>query len=197
MNAVRLQALHRAPPSSRLCQLWSRTEDLQRVWNRDKTAVWDQVGLSHYWHDGLVMVRDKARLRRGDNDQSSQGHQCSETTLTGESRFHISTPLGIEPGSLMTGSKQGDHWTSGTVYECSEIVGSPQIYNGWLKSVRIFDLSLIEKGVGHFNPEEAYSEPAARLFMSPVSCSKGPFLISDYLYLTHRYLVCVVYLTMV
>jgi hypothetical protein len=37
---------------------------------------------------------------------------CSETTLIGESRFHISTPLGIEPGSLMMGSKQMDHWTS-------------------------------------------------------------------------------------
>jgi hypothetical protein len=45
---------------------------------------------------------------------------CSETSLTGESRFHISTvhtPLGIEPGSLMTGSKRVDHWTSGTMYE--------------------------------------------------------------------------------
>ncbi len=41
--------------------------------------------------------------------------------LAGESRFHISTPLGIEPGSLMTGSKRVDHWTSGTVCECSEI----------------------------------------------------------------------------
>ncbi len=41
-------------------------------------------------------------------------------------RFHISTPLGIEPGSLMLGSKRVDHWTSGTVYECSEIAGSPQ-----------------------------------------------------------------------
>ncbi len=51
---------------------------------------------------------------------------CSETTLTGESRFHISTPLGIEPGSLMTGNKWVDHWTSRTVYECSEIAGSPQ-----------------------------------------------------------------------
>ncbi len=28
--------------------------------------------------------------------------------------------------SLMTGSKRVDHWTSGTVYECSEIEGSPQ-----------------------------------------------------------------------
>jgi hypothetical protein len=46
--------------------------------------------------------------------------------LTGEYRFHISTPLGIEPGSLMTGSKRVDHWTSGTVYERSEIAGSPQ-----------------------------------------------------------------------
>ncbi len=51
---------------------------------------------------------------------------CSETTLTGESRFHISTPLGIEPGSLMTGSKGLTQWTSETVYKCSEIAGSPQ-----------------------------------------------------------------------
>ncbi len=56
----------------------------------------------------------------------TSGHQCSETTLTGKSRFHVSTPLGIEPGSLMTGSKWVDHWTSGTVYECGEIAGSPQ-----------------------------------------------------------------------
>jgi hypothetical protein len=46
--------------------------------------------------------------------------------LTGESRCHISTPLGIEPGPFMMESKRVDHWTSGTVYECSEIAGSPQ-----------------------------------------------------------------------
>jgi hypothetical protein len=46
--------------------------------------------------------------------------------LAGESRFHISTPLEIEPGSLMMGRKRVDHWTSGTLYECSEIAGSPQ-----------------------------------------------------------------------
>jgi hypothetical protein len=84
------------------------------------------VGLSHCRYDDLVTVRDEACLRRGHNDQSRWGHQCSETMLTGESRFHISIPLGIEPGSLMTGSKRVDHWTSGTVYECSEIAGSPQ-----------------------------------------------------------------------
>ncbi len=55
-----------------------------------------------------------------------QIRQCSETTLTGESRSHISTPLGIEPGSLMMGSKRVDHWTSGTVCKCSEIAGSAQ-----------------------------------------------------------------------
>jgi hypothetical protein len=77
-------------------------------------------------YDSLVTVRDEAHLRRGHNDQSRWGHQCSETTLKGESRFHISTPLGIKPGSLMTGSKRVDYWTSGTVSECSEIAGSPQ-----------------------------------------------------------------------
>ncbi len=51
---------------------------------------------------------------------------CSETTPTGESRFHIITPLGIGPTSRMTGSKLVDHWTSRTVCECSENAGSPQ-----------------------------------------------------------------------
>ncbi len=107
------------------CRFWSRKEDLQRGWNWDRRAVWDQAALSHCQHDGLVTVRDEACLRRGHNDQSRRGHQCSKTTLTGESRFYKSTPLWIEPGSLMTGSKRVDHLTSGTVYECSEIAGSP------------------------------------------------------------------------
>jgi hypothetical protein len=66
----------------------------------------------------------------------------SETMLTGESRFHTSTPLGIEPQSLMTGSKGLTHWTSETVYECSEIAGSSHtlhtvgaIYIGAAKSI--------------------------------------------------------------
>jgi hypothetical protein len=101
--AVRLQSLHRAPPSSRLRRLWSRKRDLQRAWNRERRAVWDQVGLSHCWYEGLVMVWDKACLRRGHrNDQSHRGHQCSETTLTGESRFHIRPPRSFEPRSLVT-----------------------------------------------------------------------------------------------
>ncbi len=55
-----------------------------------------------------------------------ENSRVCETTLTGEFRFHISSPLGIEPGSLMTGSKQVDHWTSGTEYKCSGIAGSLQ-----------------------------------------------------------------------
>ncbi len=51
----------------------------------------------------------------------------SEALLTGESRFHTSTRLGIEPRSLMTGSKLVVHWTSETWCDCSEITGSPQI----------------------------------------------------------------------
>jgi hypothetical protein len=51
---------------------------------------------------------------------------CSETTLTGESQFHISTPLGFEPESLVTGSKRVIHWISETWWEWSEIAGSPQ-----------------------------------------------------------------------
>ncbi len=80
------------------------------------------ITLSTQWPSDSL---DEARLRRGHIDQSRRGHQCSKTKLTRESLFHISTPLEIKPGSLMTGSKRVDHWTSGTVYECSEIAGSP------------------------------------------------------------------------
>jgi hypothetical protein len=69
-----------------------------------------------------VTFQDEARLRRGHNDQSRRGHQCSETWLTGKSRFHRSTPLGIEHWSLMMGSKRVDHWTSGTVELCVNAV---------------------------------------------------------------------------
>jgi hypothetical protein len=102
------------PPSSQLRWLWSRKGDLQLAWNRDRKAVWDQVGLSHRWHEGLVMVRDEACLRRGHNDdQSRRGHQCSETTLTGESRFQISTPQGIWTCVPCDGKQTGsplDQW---------------------------------------------------------------------------------------
>jgi hypothetical protein len=40
--------------------------------------------------------------------------ECRETTLTGESWFHISSPRQFEPGSLVKGSKWVVHWTSET-----------------------------------------------------------------------------------
>jgi hypothetical protein len=46
---------------------------------------------------------------------------CSETALTGEFQFHISTPWGIKHGSLMMGSKRVDHWT-GQVELCVNAV---------------------------------------------------------------------------
>jgi hypothetical protein len=128
MNAVRLQALHRAPPhpSSQLCRLWSWKEDLQRAWNRDRRAVWDQVGLSHGWHDGLVMVWDEAHLRWGHNDQSCQGHQCSKTTLTGESWFHISTPWGLNPGHSW---REAKGWPTEPVRLCMNAVRLQALHN--------------------------------------------------------------------
>jgi hypothetical protein len=53
---------------------------------------------------------------------------CSETVLTGESRFYTSTPLGFEPGSLMTGSKRVVNWTSETWCEGNEVAGSPHCH---------------------------------------------------------------------
>ncbi len=64
-----------------------------------------------------------------------------ETMLTRESRFHISTPLGIEPGSLMTESKGLTYWTSETVYEAvrlqalHRLVAHPLIYVTFLPSM--------------------------------------------------------------
>jgi hypothetical protein len=101
-------------PSSQLCWLWSWKEDLQRAWNRDRRAVWDQVELSHCWHEGLVTIPVKALLRRGCNDQGSrEGHQCSEITLIGECRFHISNPSGDWKRVLHDGKQTGgplDQW---------------------------------------------------------------------------------------
>ncbi len=86
---------HRAPPQQPTSSVVKPEGRPAASVKRDRKAVWDQVRLSHCWHKGLVTVRDEARLRQGHNDQPCQGHQCSETTLIGESQFHISTPQGI------------------------------------------------------------------------------------------------------
>ncbi len=140
------------PPSSRLCRLWSQKGDLQRAWNRDRKAVWDQVGLSHCRHEGLVMVQDKVCLRRGHDDQSRQGHQCSETMLTEESWFHISTPLGIlNLGPLWREANRLVHWTSETWWESCEIAGSPHhAKSNWQKHPQ--KTGLLVKNVSKFFP---------------------------------------------
>ncbi len=71
-------------------------------------------------------VTDRLEHQDGIGGAVASKGPCSETTLAGESRFHISTPQGIEPRSLMTGSKGLTRWTSETVCECSEIEGSSQ-----------------------------------------------------------------------
>jgi hypothetical protein len=113
------------------------------------------AGLSHCRHDGLVTVRDEACLRQGHiNDQSLRGHQCSKRMLIGESWFHISIPLEIEPGSLMTGSKRLVHRTSETWCECSEIAGSP--HNNLISSACIFQhthTTPIRNNVLYIHPE--------------------------------------------
>ncbi len=69
-----------------------------------------------------VQVKNKPCIRRTGyinliswihpHGSGTQLSNCSETALTRESRFHISTPLGIEPGVLMTGGKWVVQWTS-------------------------------------------------------------------------------------
>jgi hypothetical protein len=58
-------------------------------------------------HFGMKRIRTFKTLK-------IKGTGCSETTLTGESRFHISPPRGFEAESLVAGSKQVVHWTSET-----------------------------------------------------------------------------------
>ncbi len=62
------------------------------------------MGLSHYRHEGLVTVGDEVLLMI--NHVGVTTVEASEATLTGESRFHISTPRGFEPVTLVAGSKQ-------------------------------------------------------------------------------------------
>jgi hypothetical protein len=88
---VRLQALNRAPPQQ---------PTLSVVKPEGKPAASMKLG-----QEGCVRSSGTVTLsaqgpsgswgRSPVDDQSRRGHQCSKTTLTGESRFHISTPQGI------------------------------------------------------------------------------------------------------
>jgi hypothetical protein len=94
-------------------------EDLQQAWNTGQKSCVRSSGIITLsaWRSSGGLGKD--RLRQGHNDQSHQDHRCTDTMLTGESRFHISTPLGIEPGSFTTGR---NGWTTGQVELCMNAV---------------------------------------------------------------------------
>jgi hypothetical protein len=48
----------------------------------------------------------------------------------------------------MTGSKQVDYWTSGTVYECSEIAGSPQFHESLLINYMKMHICIVHSPLG-------------------------------------------------
>jgi hypothetical protein len=102
-NHMRLQALHRAPPQQ-------PTPSVVKPEVRPAASV--KPGQESCVRSrGTVTLSargpsDSCWGRSPVDDQSRRGHQCSETTLTGESRFHISPPRGFEPVTLVAGSKQ-------------------------------------------------------------------------------------------
>jgi hypothetical protein len=90
-NHVRLQALHRAPPQQ-------PTLSVVKPEGRPEASVKPgQEGCVRSSGTVTLLVRGPSDSwgRSPVDDQSHRGHQCSETTLTGESRFHINTPQGI------------------------------------------------------------------------------------------------------
>ncbi len=101
-NYVRLQALHRAPPQQPTLSVVkpegrpaaSVKPGQEGCVRSSGTVTLSRQGPSDSWGQSPV------------DDQSRRGHQCSKTTLTGESWYHISTPRGFEPVSLVAGSKQ-------------------------------------------------------------------------------------------
>jgi hypothetical protein len=105
-NYVRLQALHRTPPQQ---PTLSAVKPEGRPEGRPAANVKPgQEGYVRSIGTVTLSVRGPSDSwgQSPVEDQSHQGHQCSETMLTGESRFHISSPRGFEPVTLVAGSKQ-------------------------------------------------------------------------------------------
>ncbi len=101
-NHVRMQALHRAPPQQPTLSIVKPEEKpaasvkpgQESCVRSSGTVTLSAQGPSDSWGRSPV------------DDQSRRGHQWSETTLTGESRFHISPPRGFEPVTIVAESKQ-------------------------------------------------------------------------------------------
>jgi hypothetical protein len=87
-NHVRLQALHRASPQQLTLSVVkpegrpaaSMKPGQEGCVRSSGTVTLSERGPSDNWGQSPV------------DDQSRRGDQCSETTLTGEFRFHISPP---------------------------------------------------------------------------------------------------------
>jgi hypothetical protein len=143
---MRLQALHRAPPQQQTPSVLKqeggpaasmkpgqKSYVIKLIKSAYTLSAWSLV--KHPLKDdeaaGLHIVGTEPSEAPTEGQQSQwsesrRGHQCSETTLTGGSWFHISTPLGIWTRVSHDGSKRAVYWTSETWWEWSEISGSPQ-----------------------------------------------------------------------
>ncbi len=93
----------------------------RRTCSKHETGTEELCEIKWDYHIGLVTARDEDCHRWGHNDQSRWGHQCSETTLIGESRFHISTPptRGLNLGPSWW---EANRWTTGPVELCMNAV---------------------------------------------------------------------------
>jgi hypothetical protein len=132
------------PPATTMLVVKPKGGPAARNW--DRRAVWDQVGLSHCRYDGVVTVRDEARIRRGHNDPSCQGHQCSKTMQTGESRSHKGTPpRGLNPGPSW---REANGWTTGPLELCMNAVRLQALHNNAIdqKIMVLYDNMLLGSG---------------------------------------------------
>jgi hypothetical protein len=101
-NHVRLQALHRALPQQ-------PTPSVVKPEGRLAASVKPgQEGCVRSSGTVTLLARGPSDSWRRSPvvDQSRRDHQCSETSITGESRFHLSPPRGFEPVTPVAGSKQ-------------------------------------------------------------------------------------------
>ncbi len=135
---VRLQALHRATPQQ-------PTPSVVKPEGRPAASV--KPGQESCVRSSGTVTLSARRPsdswgRSPVDDQSRRGHQCSDTMLTGESQFHISTPPGdLNLWPLVREANRLVHWTSETWWGSCEIAGSPQGYLSVNKPVLSYLLS--------------------------------------------------------
>ncbi len=90
-NHVRLLALDRAPPQQPTPSVVKPEGRPAASVKPGQESCMRSSGTVTLWARGPSDSWGRSPV----DDQSRRGHQCSEIMLTGESRFHISTPQGI------------------------------------------------------------------------------------------------------